>query len=280
MRTILVPVDADGPMEPALDTALLLALRCDSYIEGFTLRPKIRNIIGADVVGAVLLQATDQQDLERTEIEARHTFLLYMYKHGVPQATATTNVLSFGWLKNELDSVSFLGSHGRVFDVTVMNRLDGNRNESYGQAINSGLFESGRPILIAPPTPPPQIATNVLIPWNCSAEQARATAFAMPLLHKADRITVLTIAGDDEISGPSAGQFIQYLRRNRISADLKVVEPEGKGTGHTILAVAQSLGCDLLIKGAFTRSRLRQMIFGGATRYVLENATLPVLLAN
>lgn len=280
MRSILVPVDFDGAMRAALDTALLLARLCDSYIEGFTLRARTRGRIGADVEGALLLQAADEQDFERSEIEARHIFLSYMYKHGVPQATATTGALSFGWRENVADRDTFVGRHGRVFDVIVMNWLDRNRSEVHGQAIISALFESGRPILLAPPTPPPQIATNVLIPWNCSAEQARVTALAIPLLQKADQITVLTITAGTEVSGPSADQFVRYLRRNQILAELKAVELGGKSTGETILGVAELLGCDLLIKGAFTRSRLRQMIFGGATRHVIENATLPVLLAN
>jgi nucleotide-binding universal stress UspA family protein len=82
------------------------------------------------------------------------------------------------------------------------------------------------------------------------------------------------------VLGPSAEQLIRYLQRNGIGAQPLRVELAGKSTGEAILAAAQSLGCDLLIKGAYTQSRLRQMIFGGATQYVLANATLPVLLAN
>jgi nucleotide-binding universal stress UspA family protein len=55
---------------------------------------------------------------------------------------------------------------------------------------------------------------------------------------------------------------------------------EGKSTGETILRVAKAEGCDLLVKGAFTQSRLRQMIFGGATSHILANAELPVLMAH
>jgi len=144
----------------------------------------------------------------------------------------------------------------------------------------SGLFESGRPILLSPPSPPRQIATNVLIAWNCSTEQARAIALAMPLLQKADRVTVLTVTGGTAVPGPSAEQLIRYLQRNGIVAEPMRVELDGRSTGKAILATAQSLGCDLLIKGAYTQSRLRQMIFGGATQHVLANAALPVLLAN
>jgi nucleotide-binding universal stress UspA family protein len=82
------------------------------------------------------------------------------------------------------------------------------------------------------------------------------------------------------VEGPPAEQLIRYLYRNDVKARLLVVELNGKTTGGAILAAAESLGCDLLLKGAYTQSRLRQMIFGGATQHVLANAPLPVLLAH
>ena len=178
------------------------------------------------------------------------------------------------------NDVNFIGSYGRVFDVTVMKRPDANSTGLYGAAIEAGLFESGRPILLTPPSPPKQFATKVMIAWNRSTEQARATAFALPLLHKADRVTVLTVWEGAEVPGPSAEQLIQYLNRNGIVAELMTVELEGKSTGEAILATASSLSCDLLIKGAYTQSRLRQIIFGGTTRHIMRHAGLPVLFAN
>jgi hypothetical protein len=135
-----------------------------------------------------------------------------------------------------------------------MNRPDANSPGLYNRVIESGLFESGRPILLSPPSPPRQIATNVLIAWNCSTEQARATALAMPLLQKADRVTVLTVIGGTGAPGPSAEQLMRYLQRNAITAEPLTVELNGRNTGEAILATAQSLGCDLLIKGAYTHS--------------------------
>ena len=266
-------------MSSALETALILARRCDSYIEGFALRWKIAEFVSADMMGAVVVQA-DHREITRMETQARAIFKSFMQKHGVPRSTASTNSLSFGWLDNAPEGDAFVGSHGRVFDVIVMNRSGRNTTGLRNRAINAGLFESGRPILLAPPSPPAQIGTNVLIAWNRSTEQARATALAMPLLQKADRVTVLTVIGGTDVSGPSAEQLVRYLRRNRIVTDLKTAGLNGRSTGETVLAMAQSLGCDLLIKGAYTQSRLRQMIFGGATQHVLENAVIPVLLAN
>ena len=202
-----------------------------------------------------------------------------MQGHNVPRSTAKTEALSFGWLDDAPQGEDFVGSYGRVFDVIVLSRPGANETFVHNRALYSGLFESGRPILLAPAAPPPQIATNVLIAWNRSTEQARAISLAMPLLQKAKRVTVLTVIGGTEVPGPSAEQLIHYLQRNGIAAEPMSVGLDGKNTGQTILAAAQSTGCDLLIKGAYTQSRVRQMIFGGATRHVLENADIAVLLA-
>ena len=279
MKTILVPMENHDAMQSALETALLLGRRCDSYIEGFALRWAINEFMVGDVMGGVPLE-TYREDIAEEAKKAKQIFETFMQKHDVPRATETTESLSFGWLDDASEGESFIGSYGRVFDVIVMKRRDAHSGPMHDRAIESGLFESGRPILLSPPSPPRQIATNVLIAWNCSTEQARAIALAMPLLQKADRITVLTVIGGTGVPGPSAEQLIRYLQRNGIVAEPMKVELDGRNTGEAILATAQSLGCDLLIKGAYTQSRLRQWIFGGATQHVLANAALPVLLAN
>jgi nucleotide-binding universal stress UspA family protein len=102
----------------------------------------------------------------------------------------------------------------------------------------------------------------------------------MPLLQRAERVTVLTIPGGQGVPGPSGEQMTHYLTRNGISATLLTVELGGRSTGETILATATAQNCDLLIKGAYTRSRLRELIFGGTTRHVLAHANLPVLMAH
>jgi nucleotide-binding universal stress UspA family protein len=279
MKTILVPMENHDDMQSALETALLLGRRCNSYIEGFTLRWSINEVMVGDVMGGVSLE-TYRDDIAEEAKKAKQIFETFMQKHDVPRAAETTESLSFGWLDDAAEGEGFIGSYGRVFDVIVMKRRDARSGPIHDRAIESGLFESGRPILLAPPSPPQQIATNVLIAWNCSTEQARAIALAMPLLQKADRITILTVIGGTGVPGPSAEQLIRYLHRNGIIAKPMRVELDGRNTGEAILATAQSLGCDLLIKGAYTQSRLRQWIFGGATQHVLGNAALPVLLAN
>ena len=279
MKAILVPMASNDAIQSALEAALLLAQRHDSHISGLALRWRISEFAGVDMLGGVPLDRY-AQDVEEDAKKARQLFETFMQRHGVPQSTAAATSLSFSWLDDERSDEVAVGSYGRVFDVIVMNRPGPDTTGLYHRAIEFGLFESGRPILLSPPTPPQKIGTNVVIAWNCSTEQARATALAMPLLHKAERVTVLTVIGGTSVPGPSADQLVVYLQRNGIDADLLSAELDGRTTGEAILTTAQTLGCDLLIKGAYTQSRLRQMIFGGATQHVLTHASMPVLLAN
>jgi hypothetical protein len=184
MKTILVPTEDNSAMQSALDTALLLARRCDSYIEGFALRWSVAEFAAFDPTGGIPLEA-DKLAAAQVEKQARQIFESFMHGHNVPRSAAKTEALSFGWLDDAPQGEDFVGSYSRVFDVIVMSRPGANESFVHNRAIYSSLFESGRLILLAPPWPPPQIATNVLIAWNRSTEQARATALAMPLLQKA-----------------------------------------------------------------------------------------------
>ena len=275
MKSILVPMESDAGMESVLSTAVLLARRHDSYIEGFSLRWTIDFALVEAFAAAQY-----ERELETHAQRARQTFESFMRKNDVPRSSKGTTSLSFGWLDEPLSGETVVGTYGRAFDVIVMNRPSADSPGLYRGALESGLFESGRPMLLSPPTPPQRIGTNVLIAWNGSTEQARAMALSMPLLESADRVTMLTVTGGTEVPGPSAGEMIRYLQLNGVRSQRLTVELGEQTTGECVLDTARRLGCDLLIKGAFTQNRLRQMIFGGATQHIMARATLPVLLAH
>jgi nucleotide-binding universal stress UspA family protein len=97
---------------------------------------------------------------------------------------------------------------------------------------------------------------------------------------RASRVIVLTVEGGAAVPGPTGQQLCRYLQLNGVPAKPLTVGLDGRLTGEAILAHANALGCDLLIKGAYTQGRLRQIIFGGTTRYILNNAEFPVLTAH
>jgi len=277
-KTILVPIEQHDLMNATLETALLLARKFDSYIEGFALRVEFPAVFAIGDVGAVPIPALEQ-DIAEHEQRSRGLFENFMQAHGVPRA-GDAKAMSSGWLDNAHEGDHFVGSHGRVFDVIVLGKPGSEPKGPRMTTLEAALFESGRPVLIAPPSPQPQMGTNVLIAWNCSTEQARVTAFAMPILKRASRVVVLTVEGGAAVPGPTGEQLCRYLQLNGVPAKPLSVGLDGRLTGEAILAHAKALGCDLLIKGAYTQSRLRQMIFGGTTRYILGNAELPVLMAH
>jgi nucleotide-binding universal stress UspA family protein len=275
-KTILVPTAQNDLMNSTLETAFLLAQKFDSYIEGFALRGAMPAAFAMGDVTALPITALE---LEESDKQSKRLFESFMQERGVPYGDHR-KALSSNWLDNAPEDDHFVGSHGRVFDVIVLGKPGRDPKAPRVTTLEAALFESGRPVLIAPQVPRPQMGTNVLVAWNCSTEQARVTAFAMPILKRASRVVVLTVEGGAAVPGPTGEQLCRYLRLNGVPAKPLTVGLDGRLTGEAILAHANALGCDLLIKGAYTQSRLRQLIFGGTTRYILTNAELPVLMAH
>jgi len=280
MKTILVPTESNAGMLAALDAALLLAQKFGGCIEGFPLRPAIADMVAMDPDAGLTMVAVKENDAEMVR-QAEELFRSFVQRHGLPQRLDATPAAtpSWSWLKSAPSGHDFVGSYGRVFDVIVLARPEAEWQSPSMVTLESALFESGRPVVIAPPASPRSFATNVLIAWNCSTEQARATAFAMPLLHRAERVTILTVEGST-VAGPSGEDMARTLKINGIAAEPITIAPGKVSAGETILAKAAEIGCDLLVKGAYTQSRLRQMIFGGTTRHILAHAKLPVLMAH
>jgi nucleotide-binding universal stress UspA family protein len=101
----------------------------------------------------------------------------------------------------------------------------------------------------------------------------------MPLLLGAERVEVLIVEGH-MVPGPSGSELTSHLLRHGISANSRTLKADQRSAGEIILDEAGDLGADLVLKGAFTRSRLRQIVFGGTTQHILDFATVPVLLAH
>ena len=284
MKTILVPTEQNAAMVSALDAALLLAQKFGSCIEGFPLRPAVADMVAMDPDAGMTMVAVKENDADMVR-QAEDLFRAFMERHGVKQRSAERRAGSRGclailaWNAAAPSGHDFVGSYGRVFDLIVLARPGEEWQSPSMVTLESALFESGRPVLIAPPISPRSLATNVLIAWNRSTEQARTTAFAMPLLRLAERVTILTVEGAT-VAGPSGVEMARSLAMNGIAAEPITVSPGKVSAGETILTKAAELGCDLIVKGAYTQSRLRQMIFGGTTRHILANANVPVLMAH
>jgi nucleotide-binding universal stress UspA family protein len=278
MKTILIPTEDHDAMPAVLEAARLIAERFGSYMEGFAVHPAPADFVAVDPVSSLTIASTHDND-EEVERVAQRLFEGFMRGHGVPEAKPGPAVYSHHWVRSGALGDAFIGSHGRLFDLIALGRPGRASHDPRMPPLEAALFESGRPVLIAPSTVPKVIGRNVLIAWNGSTEQIRTTAFVLPLLHMAETVTLLSVEGG-MTPGPTGDAFAQYLRLNGIAVTAVTVGLGKRTTGEVILEYAKAQGCDLLVKGAYTQSRLRQMVFGGATRHILASATLPVLMAH
>jgi nucleotide-binding universal stress UspA family protein len=278
VKTILVPTEPNVIMRSTLETALLVAKDFNSHIEGFAVRVAAPTVVAMDVAPSASFAFFEEENAEAAR-QSRELFESFMREHGVSRTRQRQNAPTYDWVDEAPEGDSYIGQRGRVFDLIVIGRPSDDPRGPYMSTFEAGLFESGRPILLAPPTPPTHVGRNILIAWNCSTEQARATAFAMPFLARAEQITIITIDGAT-VPGPTAEEMAANLTLHGIDADTITLKGDNRTAGAVILDRARALGCDLVVKGAYTQSRLRQLIFGGTTRHILTHAEVPVLTAH
>ena len=285
-KSILVPLEESDVLPSVLATTLLVARQYESYVEGLCIRPSLAGAIAVGFEGGVAaLAGTEEQFEQEQETRTRRLqqqFDGFVHDNGLAVATsADTEGLCARWVEDEAPGIGVFGQRGRVFDLIVVGRPTPGALTPAMNTLETVLFESGRPVLIAPPTAPQSLAGNVVIAWNGSTETARAVAFATPFLQAAERVTVLTVEGA-LVPGPSGDEVAESLRRHGVTADAaaSMGKRSPSAAGAEMLEEAAKRGADLLIKGGYTQSRLRQMIFGGATSHILNEAQIPVLMAH
>ena len=283
MKTILVVGEDPRSFESVLATAWLVAERFESYVEGVAVRAltaPITSFVGFGDVAITTLENLEADEVARAA-QLKGTFEEFVRGRqisGDPGAGERGSVIA-NWPVEEPVLAQTLGERGRVFDLIVVGRSGDALKVPDTHVMESALFDSGRPVLIAPQDAPKSIGNAVLIAWNGASESARAVAFALPFLHAAGEVLVLEVEGGSVV-GPDAQDLRAYLTRHGISSQSKIVVQDGAETGQVILDEAASFGADLIVKGAYTHSRLRQMIFGGATKHLLASSPIPVLMAH
>lgn len=283
LKAILVPLEESEVLPSVLETALLVARRYGSHIEGLSVRRALTGLMVAGAEGGFAtspdLEERFAREAEERALRVQRQFETFMREHGVGDGTQPGEAPTASVVEEVWEGVDVVGTRGRAFDLTVVGRPVRGAPAPAIATLEMVLFESGRPILIAPPTPPTSLGESILIAWNGSPETARTIAFAMPLLAQAGKVVVLSVA-NGTVTGPSAAEARQHLVRNGIAAEAVEVPSGERSVGEVILDECASRGVDLLIKGAYTRSRLRQMIFGGTTSHILASAELPVFMAH
>jgi len=206
----------------------------------------------------------------------------YCTREQATQADApATDTPSAAWHVEAGDEPQCLAAHGRTADLTVLGRArDGEKVALH--LLETVLLESGRPLLIAPEAEWKSVGRHIAIAWKDSAEAARAVAAALPLLARAETVTVVAVQeSSDTHSDSESGKRLRHaLRWHNPATTLRVVPRTNRDPVEALLSVVELEGADLLVMGGYSHSRMREAMFGGFTRRVLLAAGLPVLMAH
>lgn len=281
MKSVLVPARPRESLEGALAAAVTVARRFGSHIEVLFVVPGPQVIVGDAMALAPIYDTTmrDQWLAEARKAEDHVKSFMRRHKIAVGDAPATGKGPSAGWREVEGREAATVGEYGRLFDLIIIGQQGDDERGEVTATVEAALFESGRPVLLAPSEPVKALGRTIVIAWNGSTETARTIGLGMPFIEAAEKVVVLTVEGGT-VPGPSGDEVAAHLARHGIDVSAVTKPAGGRSAGESILEEAGSLGADLLFKGAYTHSRLRQMVFGGATRHILEAAGLPVLMAH
>lgn len=289
MKSILVPFRDDATASAALDLACRAALARGARIEGLFIHtaPLVYASEGI-AIGGYVTQVADEES-QRAD-EARERFAERVRANGVALledeaaedeggAAAAGGGASAVWRQIDGLGEQIVGEYGRVFDLIAIGRETADSSPDWNVLCEAALFESGRLLLLAPPSLPATFAQKVAVLWNGSTETARTLGAAMPLLESAEEVVVCAVEGV-QAPGPDVEQVAKGLVANGVAARTHVTALDGRPPGEAVLDDAMETGPDLLLKGAYAQSRLRQMIFGGATRHIMKYADLPVVMGH
>lgn len=283
IATILVPFNGENEDKVALETAFDLAKQFHSQVECLYVAPDISGYIYPDIgmpnpaLGGYI-EAFEQTSKDRLA-KASALFHSLASQHTIPVSASVSGQVSAHFREEQGDMVHFITQKGVLSDLIIMQGMFASGSAPYKSWAVAALFETGKPVLLTPDHRQTIIGKTVLVAWNGSVESARALHYALPFLKQAKNIHVLAVK-DNGSRGMPVENVAEYMALHGIHAEVLTVPSKEHSIGQTILDAAVGVKADLLVMGAFTHTRLRQMIMGGATQFMLEHTKVPVLLAH
>ena len=274
IKDILSVVDLAGD-QPASKYALELGLRYDAHVTGLSIAfEPVVPAFAAAPMPVDYLQIAHEQAVGAAKA-AQADFEELARRAGGRSESRMTELLTGG----PLDGVIH---HFRTTDLVVMGQTNPDNPEPMRELlIETVLFESGVPVLLVPyigvKTVEPE---NVLVGWDGSVTATRAIHAALPILARAKKITVLVIEKKARAGVQPGADLATYLARHGLNVTLDVITNPQTGIGDTVLNYVADNGNDMIVMGGYGHSRMREFLFGGATREILEAMTVPVLMAH
>lgn len=266
---VLALVTSSEPWSPAALAGVDIAAMFGANVTGCYVNPSLRSLRGVDDEPTVMSLL---MDAPRAYSEDSDAFKAFAHTRGARHAA---------WVCTQVSPAKTMRSLGAWHDLIVVER-DLAEPSVLIDVLGECLMTCRSACLIVPPHWARPLRFNrVAIGWNGSIEAVRAVHAALPLLKAADHVTVLrdgALALKSEDVQPPPFDPTLYLRSHGVKVSERPVYANPLGAGKVMLGDAMRQSADCLVMGAYGHARVRERVLGGATRYILEQADIPVLM--
>ena len=279
-KTILMNCNDHRRIGCLLTTTLALATKFQSHVIGLSVVPPV-SVIATGPLYAPPIIVDAQCQLYREQNPALRKAFEDMDMTGGKPCTSEWRDADAG----PFGVAEMVLEHGRAADLIVTSQTDPDWPASEWLDVADRLaFESGRPVLIVPNAHENRpVGARILVAWNGRREAARAVfdALAILKLAKATKVVWVNSQGDgDATQTQPAPDICTALARHGVKCERTEQVPPQSGVGETLMAHAKDFDADLLVMGCYGHSRLREFVFGGASRYFLTKMSMPVLMSH
>jgi nucleotide-binding universal stress UspA family protein len=277
LKNLVVVVDQSAQSTARVNAAILLATKHDAHLTGlFVASPPVLPSYVAGELGEGIIEIQRRTAQEHAD-EAAVLFRRAVELAGIGDRSE--------WRTLRGNPTEVTGIVARYADLVIVGQVDPDRDGEVPPVHPEDvLFDCGRPVLVVPYAgKATSIGERVVIGWNASREAARAVNDALPLLETAEKVSVLAVnpkPGFDGLGDELGADIALHLARHGVMVTADHFSARGMDAGDMILNYATDVSADLLVMGAYGRSRLRELVLGGVTRHIMQHMTIPVLFSH
>ncbi len=277
IRDIVLQCDASESCDARLDTAFGFAEKCGAHLQAVFVMPN--PVIPSYAEGySEVIPYNPKDQIERVARQAKEAEEMFREKSVNHKVKTEWRIVEDG----DYDTILDLARYADIVLIPQLCARFGNNDKIF--IIDRLLIHSGRPLIIIPDLNKRfPMDKNIMIAWDESHEAARAVHDALPILKNAKKIRAISISekADDEDRFLITGHDLQeHLTHHSIKIGSAFLKRGNAQVGEKLLDAAMEFNADLIIMGAYGHSRLREIILGGATDYILRKATIPVLVSH
>ena len=272
IKSVLVLLDTADDPSARIETAIGLAREHGAHLAALHVMPRIE-IPGVTqaYLDTEIIAAQERATREAAaKIEA--TFNDRARREGIRAE----------WRLEKGDVYEIAALHARYADLAVVGQTppEGPIGRLFLEIPEQLVMTSGRPVIVVPYVGSyPWVGRHVMVAWNGTRESARAVGDALPLLERAERVTVVGAnpSSQSTIPGSDIGT---HLAHHGIEVEVSELHGDDIDIGDMLLSRAADLSIDLIVMGAYGHSRAREWAVGGVTRHMLKHMTVPVFMSH